>query len=165
VSWKGNKIIYREFEFVPNYYRYFYLFPLNTTRNYLICNTFSATFSENITKITVSTTYSCFSSRMCTDVYWSPEHYGLRRIPVFRHGCALMDIQDQNTLTYSCFSSRMCADLYSSPEHCDDLINSSQSSPQHCDILADSSRSIITNSYVMNGKKMKNNLKTSTNKK
>jgi hypothetical protein len=42
---------------------------LATTRNYLTCDAFSATFSENITKITTSTTYFCFSSRMCTDGY------------------------------------------------------------------------------------------------
>jgi hypothetical protein len=45
-----------------------------TTRYYLICDECSATFLENITKSTVSATYSCFSSRMCTDGYWSPEH-------------------------------------------------------------------------------------------
>jgi hypothetical protein len=81
------------------------------------------------------------------DVHWSPKHYDdllnssrfydvflffitdvtwwifkprtLRRIPIFRHGCALMDIQAQNTVMYSCFSSRMWPDGYSSPEHCD----------------------------------------------
>jgi hypothetical protein len=105
-----------------------------------------------------------------TDVHWSPKHCDdllnssrfydvflffvtdvhwwifktrtLRRIPIFCHGCALMDIKAQNTVTYSCFSSRMCTDWYSSPEHCDDLLNSSKSSPQHCDVLTDSSRSI-----------------------
>jgi hypothetical protein len=75
----------------------------------------------------------------------------LRRIPVFRHECALMDIEAQNTVTicwirrdsttYSDFSSRMCTDGYWSPEHCDDLLNSSRFGPQRYDILADSSRS------------------------
>jgi hypothetical protein len=132
----------------------------NTTRNYLICDAFFVTFSENITKSTVSTTYSRFSSQMCPDVYSSPEHCDvflffitdvpwwifkprtLRRIPIFRHGCALVDIQAQNDATRSCFSLRMCTYGYSSPEHCDDLLNSSKSSTQRYDILADLSRSI-----------------------
>jgi hypothetical protein len=34
-----------------------------TTRNYLICDVFSTTFSENITKSTASTMYSFFHHR------------------------------------------------------------------------------------------------------
>jgi hypothetical protein len=43
--------------------------PAFSTRNYLICDELSATFSENITKSTATTTYSCFLSRMCTHGY------------------------------------------------------------------------------------------------
>jgi hypothetical protein len=70
-----------------------------------------------------------------TDVtWWIFMPRTLRRIPIFRHGCALMDIQAPNTVMYSCFSSRMCTDGYSNPEHCDNLLNSSKSSPQRYDI-------------------------------
>jgi hypothetical protein len=79
----------------------------NTTRNYLICDTLSVTFSENITKNTASMTYSCFSSRMCIDGYWSPKHcddlLNLSRFYdvflFFCHECALMDIEAQNITT------------------------------------------------------------------
>jgi hypothetical protein len=152
----------------------------STTRNYLICDAFSATFSENITNVHCSPDHCddlLSSSRFydvfllfVKDVHWSPKHCDdllnssrfydvflsfvtdvhwwifkprtLRRIPIFRHGCALMDIQTQNTVTYSCFSPRMCTNWYSSPEHCNDLLNLSKSSPQHFDVLADSSWSI-----------------------
>jgi hypothetical protein len=46
-----------------------------TTTNYLIRDELSATFSGNIMKSTASATYFYFSSRMCTDRYWSPEHW------------------------------------------------------------------------------------------
>jgi hypothetical protein len=79
----------------------------HTTTNYLICDELSATFSENITKSTASATYFCF---FVTDVHlWilKPRTLRrfvkfvaiLRRIPVFRHGCELMNIEDQNIAT------------------------------------------------------------------
>jgi hypothetical protein len=140
---------------------------LYTTRNYLICDALSATFSENITNVHCSPEhcddllnssrfYDVFlffrhgcalkpkhcddllnSSRFydvflffVTDVtWWIFKPRTLRRIPIFHHGCALMDTQAQNAMKYSCFSSRMCTDGYSNPEHCDNLLNSSKSSP------------------------------------
>jgi Pyruvate/2-oxoacid:ferredoxin oxidoreductase delta subunit len=76
-GWKIDKILKKEergmwrFELPPSHKKC----NLNTTRNYLTCDELSATFSENITKSTVFATYSFFC-----------------------HGCALMDIEAQNTV-------------------------------------------------------------------
>jgi hypothetical protein len=51
-----------------------YSLCFHTTRNYLIRDELSTTFSQNITKNTTSTMYSYFSSRMCMDGYWSPKY-------------------------------------------------------------------------------------------
>jgi hypothetical protein len=76
---------------------------VSTTRNYLICDTFSTTFSENITKRTASTTYSFFRHRCALKpiTLWPIVKFVviLRRIPIFRHRCALMDIKAQNMTT------------------------------------------------------------------
>jgi hypothetical protein len=110
----------------------------NTTRNYLICDAFSATFSENITNVHCSPEHCddlLNSSRFydiflffVTDVHWSPKHCD-----------DLLNSSQFYDVSY--FSSRMCIDGYWSPEHCDDLLNSSQFGPQRCNVWADSLRS------------------------
>jgi hypothetical protein len=75
----------------------------STTRNYLICGAFSTTFSENITKSTTSTTYSFFRHKYALKPITLRRFVKLivilRRIPVFRHRCALMDINSRNIAT------------------------------------------------------------------
>jgi hypothetical protein len=137
----------------------------NTTRNYLICDAFSATFSENVTNVHSSPKHYndfCNSSRFydaflffVMDVHWSPKHCdnllnSSRFYNVFLFfvtNTATICLVCRDSMTYSYFSSRTCIDGYWSPNHHDDLLNSSQYGPQHRDVLADSSRS-LKNSHL-----------------
>jgi hypothetical protein len=131
-----------------------------TTRNYLICDAFSATFSENITNVHCNPEHCddlLNSSRFydvflffITDVHWSPKHYSdlfnLSRFYdiflFFATNTATSCLICRNSTTYSYFSSWTCIGGYWSPNHHDDLLNLSQYGPQHHDVLADSSRSV-----------------------
>jgi hypothetical protein len=121
----------------------------STTRNYLICDAFSATFSENVTNVHCSLKHcdDFFNSSrfydvflfFVTDVHWSPKH------------CDDL-LNSSRFYDIFLFSSRMYIDGYLSPKHHYDLLNSSQSDPQHCDVWADSSQAVNKNNHVMNRK-------------
>jgi hypothetical protein len=137
----------------------------STIRNYLICDAFSATFSENITNVHCSPEHcdDLLNSSLfydvflffVTDVHWSPKHcddlFNLSRFYdvflFFVTNTATICLVCRDSTTYFYFSSRTCIDGYWSPNHHDDLLNSSQYGPQHYDILADSSRS-VKNSHL-----------------
>jgi hypothetical protein len=134
-----------------------------TTRNYLICDAFSTTFSENITNVHCSPEHCddlLNSSRFydvflffVTDVHLSPKHrdnlFNLSRFYdvfiFFITNTATICLICRDFTRYSYFSSRMCIDGYWSPIHHDDFLNSLQYDPQHRGVWADSSRSVKNN--------------------
>jgi hypothetical protein len=101
-----------------------------TTRNYLICDAFSAMFSENITNVYCSPEHCdslLNSSRFydiflffVTDVHLSPKHcddlFNLSRFYdvfiFFITNTATICLICRDFMTYSYFSSRMCIDGY-----------------------------------------------------
>jgi hypothetical protein len=111
----------------------------HTTRNYLIYDAFSATFSESVTNV------HC-SPKHCDDLFNSSRFYdvflffvtGVHWCP--KHCDDLLNSSRFYDIFF--FSSRMYIDGYWSPKHHDDLLNSSQSGPQHHDVWADSSRAV-----------------------
>jgi hypothetical protein len=101
----------------------------NTTRNYLICDAFSSTFSENVTNVHCSPKHYddffnssrfynvfIFSSRMCIEAKTLRRFVKfvaiLRRIPFFVTNTATICLDCRDSTTYSYFSSRTCIDGY-----------------------------------------------------
>jgi hypothetical protein len=101
-----------------------------TTRNYLICDAISATFSENVTNVNYSPKHcdDFFNSSrfydiflfFVTDVHRSPKHYDdLLNLSQFYNiflffvtNTATICLVCRDSTTYSYFSSRTCMDGY-----------------------------------------------------